>query len=400
MPYYHSYTLLASKLRPSRAAIGGVIALAGFSYAFWHIRWLAPALPSSTSNLASESLKRFSRLEAIGRVGSLGVTLVAVLSGYGSVSVPFSYISLFIRPVEKPEIDAMEFQLTQTQESIASKRKNIAALREELAQSRARGGSRGSLLGGSAIGRFVGTFLPGGGRSAHHVIAGLESEISALEALQQALFTDVLELKRERERALAARTLYGHVQNFLGYVLSLYCVYRMFASTKALVVGEDISSDPVSRSLGLFLRLSSGGAVKLDVAVFSQYLTLAFIGFISVTSLNGFMKHMRRLFSAVGGGPGHANSLVFLLTELLGFYAVSTLLLLRRQLPERYRAAVTNAIGGELEFELYHRWFHVLFLVSASISVILFYNQVARSKAEALDRLPLYYAPSRKAGAD
>lgn len=36
-----------------------------------------------------------------------------MLSGYGSVSVPYSYISLFIRPVDKAEIAAMEAQLKQ-----------------------------------------------------------------------------------------------------------------------------------------------------------------------------------------------------------------------------------------------------------------------------------------------
>ena len=36
----------------------------------------------------------------------------------------------------------------------------------------------------------------------------------------------MVDLKREHQRALLARTLYGHVQNLLGYVLSLYCVYR------------------------------------------------------------------------------------------------------------------------------------------------------------------------------
>ena len=168
----------------------------------------------------------------------------------------------------------------------------------------------------------------------------------------------------------------------------------MFASTKALVLGEDTSSDPVSRSLGFVLGLFSGGTVKLNVSVFSQYLTLIFIGFISVTSLRGFMKHLTRFFSFFGGNsPGNGKTLVLLLTELLGFYTISTLLLLRRQLPERYRDSVTAAIGGELEFDLYHRAFHALFLVSASISVALFWSQAARSKAEALDRLPLYYAP-------
>jgi golgi pH regulator len=403
MPYYHSYTILSLRLRPSKAAVGGALALAGFTYAFWQLRWLAPAVPATAA-----PLRRFGMLEAIGRVGALGVTLVAVLSGYGSVSVPFSYISLFIRPVERAEIDAMEGQLQQTQNSIAEKRRSIAQIRDEMELNSngdsgigGFGGKKGR-AGPSIWGRITSIIIPSAGRrNSQQLISQLEAEVSSLDALRQALFADVIELKRERERALVARTIYGHVQNFLGYVLSLYCLYRMFASTKALVLGEDTSSDPVSRSLGFVVRLFSGGTVKLNVSVFSQYLTLIFIGFISVTSLRGFMKHLTRFFSVLGGNtPGHGKTLVLLLTELLGFYTISTLLLLRRQLPERYRDSVTAAIGGELEFDLYHKAFHALFLVSASISVALFWSQAARSRAEALDRLPLYYAPTTKSQRD
>lgn len=40
-------------------------------------------------------------MQVVSRVGVLGIILVGVLSGYGSVSLPFSYISLFIRPVDR-----------------------------------------------------------------------------------------------------------------------------------------------------------------------------------------------------------------------------------------------------------------------------------------------------------
>ena len=52
-------------------------------------------------------------LQIIGRVGILGVSLIAVLSGYGTVNLPFSYLSLFIRPIERSEIAAMEAQHAQ-----------------------------------------------------------------------------------------------------------------------------------------------------------------------------------------------------------------------------------------------------------------------------------------------
>lgn len=63
---------------------------------------------SGAGTRASGSLRNFAvlccahlLLQAVSRVGVLGIILVGVLSGYGSVSLPFSYITLFIRPVEK-----------------------------------------------------------------------------------------------------------------------------------------------------------------------------------------------------------------------------------------------------------------------------------------------------------
>ena len=43
----------------------------------------------------------------------MGVALIAVISGYGSVELPYSYLSLFIRPVGRSEIALAESQMMQ-----------------------------------------------------------------------------------------------------------------------------------------------------------------------------------------------------------------------------------------------------------------------------------------------
>ena len=52
--------------------------------------------------------------------------------------------------------------------------------------------------------------------------------------------------------------------------------------------------------------------------------------------MRGFLRDMRRAFSAIAGGS-NSTTLVLLLTELMGLYAISSLLLIRKQLPLRYR---------------------------------------------------------------
>lgn len=68
-----------------------------------------------------------------------------------------------------------------------------------------------------------------------------------VSCVHQALLVELLELKAHHAKAAESRTLIGHLRNALGYAMSGYCVYRVLASFKALLVGEDFSSDPVSR---------------------------------------------------------------------------------------------------------------------------------------------------------
>lgn len=136
-------------------------------------------------------------------------------------------------------------------------------------------------------------------------------------------------------------------------------------------------SPALRRATRLPLFVCALATPQVDVHLLSQYLTLAFIGFISISSLRwvgpaplsvgrlregphcvaggrarprrtplslstqpsrrrpvpppaacrGFLKQMERFFS--GLSAGNATTMVLVTTELLGFYTISTMLLLR-----------------------------------------------------------------------
>ena len=46
---------------------------------------------------------------------------------------------------------------------------------------------------------------------------------------------------------------------------------------------------------------------------------------------------------------------VLLLSEVTGFYAISSLLLIRKNVPLRYRHDMDLALGGDLNFQFFHR---------------------------------------------
>lgn len=144
------------------------------------------------------------------------------------------------------------------------------------------------------------------------------------------------------------------------------------------------------RSLGFALRRLSHDQLVIDPVQLSQYVTLLFIGTISALSIRAFLRNASLFFqtltqfrgwfglggfsgglnpaAGVGGtkglpgggrsvpGGGGGASLVLMLSELTGVYSISSLLLIRRNVPVKYRDVIDTVLGGQLEFQYFHRW--------------------------------------------
>ena len=61
----------------------------------------------------------------VSRVGVIGVTVMALLSGFGAVNYPYTSMARFMRSVTQADVNQIERKLMQTQEMVIAKKKRI-----------------------------------------------------------------------------------------------------------------------------------------------------------------------------------------------------------------------------------------------------------------------------------
>lgn len=333
-----------------------------FLYAFWRFGDPFPLLKEQ-KGLLSVSM-------GISRVGVVGVAVMSALSGFGAVSFPFLNIRFFMNEVTQDQVATAEKLLLQTFEKISIRKTKLLA-----AKARGQDGntfnkrieSTASRVGHmlwSALGRNTTT-----SSSKYRSIVSistLNKEIQQLEACSAEQYVELNDLRTEMDREKFSHTWRGRLYHVSGYFFSGYCLFKIIMSGINILFDRRASNDPITVALTI---ASERVGLTLDIAFWSQAISLVLTGVMVSLTIRGFLAQIMRFFSAFSTSMSSAN-VALVLTEVMGMYFVSTILLIRMSLPANYRAIITEVLG-DIRFDFYHRWFDVIFIPSALITIFL-----------------------------
>ncbi|CAH1796370.1 unnamed protein product [Owenia fusiformis] len=297
----------------------------------------------------------FSIEQCIGRVGVIGVTVMAFLSGFGAVNYPYTSMFYFVRHITDEEVNAQIKRLMQTQDMILAKKKRIALAKRDSMKRPGLNKEHGGIWG---MIKTVTTSNSG------ENISALKQECGALEELSRQLFLEVVDSQNTRERIELGKTFKGKYFNILGYFFSVYCIWKIFISTINIVFDRVGKIDPITR--GIMISVDYLG-IQFDVKFWSQHISFWAVGIIVVTSIRGLLITLTKFFYAIASSKS-SNVIVLAIAQIMGMYFLSSVLLMRMNMPSEYRMIITEVLG-DLQFNFYHRWFDVIFLISALSSI-------------------------------
>uniref|UniRef100_A0AC35UF82 Golgi pH regulator n=1 Tax=Rhabditophanes sp. KR3021 TaxID=114890 RepID=A0AC35UF82_9BILA len=326
-----------------------------YIFMFWKIGENFPFLNSKYALFSIE--------QAISRVGIIGVTVMAFLSGFGAINYPYSTMTIFLKPVTALNIANMDRKIKQNASMVSTKKFKYQQLEDDLNRSAF---TRANDANTSILNRFLNS-VSNTNSIVKSQMEELRNDIYNLEEFGKYLEIEYKDQKYWKDRADFSKTFQGMYFNVLGYFFSVYCVWKIFISAVNIIFNRVGKVDPVTKLIEITVKHMQ---YDLDVSFWSQQLSFIIVGIIGFTSVRGLLLTMSKFIYAISSKK-YAHVLVLCMAQIMGMYFVSSVLLIRMNMPNFYRKIITEVLGN-LQFNFYHRWFDVIFLLSSSIFAIPF----------------------------
>lgn len=314
------------------------------------------------------SLAELSADQLMVRMGVVGVSVVATLSGFGAVNFPYQSITFLIRPVNQEQVFNLEQRLLRTMQLIAGKKRHMWKIEEDARRKEASRSLKPSRLGRIARPLLwiwhVAAEIVGLEKSEKAEQQQVRTEIKGLEALSRELFTELDDLVKTRLKELDARTFWGTFRNGLGWACSAVCVYKLVLCLKNLWFKDEFSEDPITRCLSIFFKTLR---LPFDISYWAPVVSLIFVGYLTFANTRQFIYQLLAIFRLFSTSVT-SNAFALLLSEIMAMYFSACVLLMIRYLPQDDRASIEQVLG-QVNLAFIHLHFDYVFLLSALCSV-------------------------------
>jgi hypothetical protein len=325
---------------------------------FW---WLGKGVPGTYIHETAERDGKGLNEACLERVGVIGISLMALLSGFASISSPWQSFGAKPRPVTEADINRKQAGVDATNDMLVAKRSRLRALQRKMNGKPDEG----------FLEKVVGSIR---GNADAQETKALQFEINGLESMAMSLNASLSILKSRHSAHRAASTPLGKCLTVPTHIFSIYCIYRIIATTIATLrryhspTATFSNTDPINRILGL---LAKHWDPTLDQVAWSRQISFALSGVILLASFNSvlqtfnlFAKFMPALFH-----QAQAN-IALLIAQISATYVISSALLLRSNLPKEVGSVISEALGSPLEPGFVDRWFEGWFLLASVLTAL------------------------------
>lgn len=201
----------------------------------------------------------------------------------------------------------------------------------------------------------------------------LQLEIQGLETMRHTLQNSLTVLQNRRQSQLRSHTAHGRCLNITSYIFSLYCAYRIAATTfttfrRFSSPNTNFSnSDPINNFLAL---LAKHWDPTIDRVAWSRIISFVLSGAMLLLSFNSVLQTFFLFARVVPGVLHHAKTnFALIISQIAATYVISSALLLRSNLPPEMKSKIGDALGAPLEPAFTERWFEGWFLMASAATV-------------------------------
>ncbi|KAI9729686.1 MAG: hypothetical protein M1834_006635 [Cirrosporium novae-zelandiae] len=324
---------------------------------FWYLGRALPGIHKHAESTYNNTIEA-----CLERVGIIGISTMALLSGFASVSSLWQAFGVRPRQVSEADIARKQAGLEATVSMLSAKRARFVQITRKLSE------GHPETIWQKAIGTIR-------GNADVQERDSLAMEISGLETMSMSLQSSLTVIQDRYQSQLRASTKIGRIFTGWTYTFSIYCAYRIIATSITSFrrwwypSASFSGTDPITHILALIAKHFDP---DLDRLAWSRQISFLFSGLILAGSFSAVLQTFHWLTRYTPYILRTAtNNMALLIAQICGMYVISSTITLRSVMPKEVGSVINEALGtGYIEAAWVDRWFEGWFLGATVVTAM------------------------------